>query len=340
MTEDFLDTLDICSIFQKQSSTGMSQIVRRYTLKTVSPHKSGDFSCGSIRIAGEIRAVTIFKKIHGFDNLVWIPPDNALPHEEEFGLHAIHNGDRANAARGLGFCDNRSAFLGIGDVTRDMKRVVLKIKVLSLKPQAFATSYAGGRHQKHHTPILWLAVLKGLEEDFCLLLGEGIDGPLYGSGSIHFFDGILFYEFLSLGIVENNAENVIVMLDAFLAKLLAVWCPVFISEILKVSHDIDRRDVLESLSSQLGKGYPHHKAVHRNRRWAKTTGDNLERKPHLFCKIAEGFFFWNDFFRGRWLCGGWRHGEGPLLDRGNAAFKLLFPTIGFGFCQFLFFGCC
>ena len=40
--------------------------------------------------------------------------------------------------------------------------------------------------------------------------------------------------FLSLGIVEDDAEDVIVMLDAFLAELFAVWSTVFISEILKV----------------------------------------------------------------------------------------------------------
>ena len=103
-----------------------------------------------------------------------------------------------------------------------MKRVVLKIKVLPLKPQAFAASYPGSRHQKHHAPILWLAVPQCLEEDLCLILSEGIDGPLHGSGSIDFLDRVLFDVFLSLGIVEDNAENVIVVLYAFLAKPLAV----------------------------------------------------------------------------------------------------------------------
>ena len=104
-----------------------------------------------------------------------------------------------------------------------MKRVVLKIKVLPLKPQALAASYPGSRHQEHHTPILWFAVLKSLEEDLRLVLGEGIDGPLHGSGSIDFLDRVLFDVFLSLGIVEDNAKNVIMdILDKFLLMIIFI----------------------------------------------------------------------------------------------------------------------
>ena len=218
-----------------------------------------------IGISGHIRIVAVLKQIHVFDDLVWVLPYDVLPHDKKFFFDAPHQRDRPNAARCFWLCDNRSALLGISDIPGDVKRIILEIKILPLKAQAFATPDSGGRHQKHHAPIFWFAVPQCFEEDLRLILGEGIDGPLHGSGSIDFLDRVLFDVFLSLGIVEDNAENVIVVLYAFFAKPLAIRCPIFISEILKVSHDVDCRNVLETFISQLGKGYPHHKAIHRNR---------------------------------------------------------------------------
>jgi len=78
---------------------------------------------------------------------------------------------------------------------------------------------------------------------------------------------------------------------------------------LKVSHDINCGDILETFVSQLGEGYPHHKAIHGNCGRPQTSGDNLERKPDLFCEIAERLFFGDGFFHGG---GGWLAAGGTV----------------------------
>jgi len=112
-----------------------------------------------------------------------------------------------------------------------------------------------------------------------------------------------------------------------------IRCAVFLPQILEILHDVNSSYVFQPFASQLRQGDAHHKTIRRNSGGTRTASNNLQRHPDLFCKVSEGFFFWDVLHRPKRFT---RRRKGRGVFALSLGFSLdgLFPPVCFRLCHF------
>ena len=143
---------------------------------------------------------------------------------------ACHYGDCADTLCCFRLCDHDAAFWRVCHRPFDADRCTLKVNVLPLKAQAFAPPQSCCNQHLQNAAEIKCATAKGDKEACRFLLSQRVNDFFADFWSIDLLHGVFDNHILPFCVVENHAQNVVMMADGLLCKGLASVCAVLIPQ--------------------------------------------------------------------------------------------------------------